>query len=93
VVRDRGDSEYTALNAPDDLLVIAAGGPAGGFRAVMTLLHGSAGLGAWAGYRRGRPRLRERDLALAGQGCTAPKPPRAVKRAEQSQMGGRYPHP
>jgi hypothetical protein len=28
--------------------------------------------------------LRERALALAGQGCTAP---------EQSQMGGRYPHP
>jgi len=27
VVRDRGDSEYTALDSPDDLLVIAAGGP------------------------------------------------------------------
>jgi hypothetical protein len=35
VVRDRGDSEYTALNSPEDLLVIAAGGPAGGFGAVI----------------------------------------------------------
>jgi hypothetical protein len=35
VVRDRGDSLYTALTAPDDLLVIAAGGPAGGFGAVI----------------------------------------------------------
>ena len=35
VVRDRGDSEYTALGSPDDLLVIAAGGPAGGFGAVI----------------------------------------------------------
>ena len=35
VVRDRGGSEYAALSAPDDLLVIAAGGPAGGFGAVI----------------------------------------------------------
>lgn len=35
VVRDRGDSTYAALNAPEDLLVIAAGGPAGGFGAVI----------------------------------------------------------
>jgi hypothetical protein len=35
VVRDRGDSEYTALEAPEDLLVVAAGGPAGGFGAVI----------------------------------------------------------
>jgi hypothetical protein len=35
VVRDRGDSEYAALPAPEDLLVIAAGGPAGGFGAVI----------------------------------------------------------
>ena len=35
MVRDRGDSEYTALDSPDDLLVIAAGGPAGGFGAVI----------------------------------------------------------
>jgi hypothetical protein len=37
------------------------------------------------------PPLRERDFAVAGRGCTAPKPPRAANRAEQSQMGGRYP--
>jgi hypothetical protein len=35
VVRDRGDTEYAALDAPDALLVIAAGGPAGGFGAVI----------------------------------------------------------
>ena len=35
VVRDRGDSLYPALESPDDLLVIAAGGPAGGFGAVI----------------------------------------------------------
>jgi len=38
-------------------------------------------------------RCERRDSALAGQGCTVPKRPRAAKRAEQSQMGGRYPHP
>ena len=35
VVRDRGDSVYSALDSPDQLLVIAAGGPAGGFGAVI----------------------------------------------------------
>ena len=35
VVRDRGDSIYPALDAPNDLLVVAAGGPAGGFGAVI----------------------------------------------------------
>jgi hypothetical protein len=35
VVRDRGDSIYPALESPDHLLVIAAGGPAGGFGAVI----------------------------------------------------------
>ncbi len=35
VVRDKADREYAALAAPDDLLVIAAGGPAGGFGAVI----------------------------------------------------------
>ncbi len=34
-VGDKGDREYVALTAPDDLLVIAAGGPAGGFGAVI----------------------------------------------------------
>jgi hypothetical protein len=34
-VADKGDREYAALTAPDDLLVIAAGGPAGGFGAVI----------------------------------------------------------
>ena len=35
VVRDEGDSEYAALESPDQLLVVAAGGPAGGFGAVI----------------------------------------------------------
>jgi hypothetical protein len=35
VVRDRGESVYTALAGPDHLLVVAAGGPAGGFGAVV----------------------------------------------------------
>ena len=35
VVRDRGGWEYAALTAPEDLLVVAAGGPAGGFGAVI----------------------------------------------------------
>ena len=35
VVRDRGDTEYAALDSPAQLLVVAAGGPAGGFGAVI----------------------------------------------------------
>lgn len=35
VVRDRGDKLYPALENPDQLLIIAAGGPAGGFGAVI----------------------------------------------------------
>lgn len=35
VVLDKGDREYRALEDPDDLLVVAAGGPAGGFGAVI----------------------------------------------------------
>jgi hypothetical protein len=35
VVRDRGDSVYPAMESADQLLVIAAGGPAGGFGAVI----------------------------------------------------------
>ena len=35
VVRDRGDSIYPALASPEHLLIVAAGGPAGGFGAVI----------------------------------------------------------
>jgi hypothetical protein len=35
VVKDRADREYPALEQPDHLLVVAAGGPAGGFGAVI----------------------------------------------------------
>ena len=41
VVRDRGDKVYPALQSPDDLLVIAAGGPAGGFGAIIPPRTGS----------------------------------------------------
>ena len=34
-VRDRGDKEYAAMESPDQLLVVAAGGPAGGFGAII----------------------------------------------------------
>lgn len=35
VVRDRGETVYPALESPDSLLIVAAGGPAGGFGAVI----------------------------------------------------------
>lgn len=35
VVRDKGECEYAALVSPDHLLVVAAGGPAGGFGAII----------------------------------------------------------
>lgn len=35
---------YTALRSPDDLLVVAAGGPAGGFGAVIPPWNGSKGV-------------------------------------------------
>jgi hypothetical protein len=41
VVRDRGDRTHTALQSPDDLLIVAAGGPAGGFGAVIPPWMGS----------------------------------------------------
>jgi hypothetical protein len=42
VVRDRTDTEYAALESPAALLVVAAGGPAGGFGAVIP---------PWLGYK------------------------------------------
>jgi hypothetical protein len=38
------DRVYTALRSPDDLLVIAAGGPAGGFGAIVPPWYGSKSL-------------------------------------------------
>jgi len=35
VIRDKGDVEYSALPSPAHLLVVAAGGPAGGFGAII----------------------------------------------------------
>jgi hypothetical protein len=41
VVRDRAEKVHPALMSPDDLLVVAAGGPAGGFGAVIPPWMGS----------------------------------------------------
>ena len=41
VVGENGEREYGALRTPDDLLVVAAGGPAGGFGAVIPSWYGS----------------------------------------------------
>ena len=41
MVGDRGDREYGGLPDPDHLLVIAAGGPAGGFGAVIPPWYGN----------------------------------------------------
>jgi hypothetical protein len=41
IVRDRADKIHPALQSPDDLLVVAAGGPAGGFGAVIPPWMGS----------------------------------------------------
>ncbi len=41
VVRDRATKVHPALQSPDDLLVVAAGGPAGGFGAVIPPWMGS----------------------------------------------------
>ncbi len=47
VVRDRGDSVYPAMDSPDQLLVVAAaGGPAGGFGAIIP---------PWLGQQEPRP--------------------------------------
>ena len=35
VVRKKGDTEYCALPSPEHLLLVAAGGPAGGFGAII----------------------------------------------------------
>jgi hypothetical protein len=41
IVRDRADKVHPALGSPEDLLVVAAGGPAGGFGAVIAPWMGS----------------------------------------------------
>jgi hypothetical protein len=41
IVRDRPEKNHTALESPDHLLVVAAGGAAGGFGAVIPPWMGS----------------------------------------------------
>jgi hypothetical protein len=47
---------YTALRSPDDLLVVAAGGPAGGFGAIIPPWYGSKGVAVTAPIERGESR-------------------------------------
>ena len=44
-------------------------------------------LASWVGSAEGRPPFGERFFAVPGQGCTAPKPPRAANPGMQSYMG------
>ena len=44
VVGDKGEDVHPALRSPDDLLVVAAGGPAGGFGAVVPPWYGARSL-------------------------------------------------
>ena len=62
VVRDRGDSVYTAMESPDQLLVIAAGGPAGGFGAVIP---------PWLGHK-------SRAVTVAIGACLDCEPPKDI---------------
>ena len=61
VVRDRGDTVYPALDSPDQLLVIAAGGPAGGFGAVIP---------PWLGHK-------SHAVTMAVSACVNCEPPNA----------------
>ena len=46
------DATYTALRSPDDLLVVAAGGPAGGFGAILPPWYGRKSLAVTKGISR-----------------------------------------
>ena len=61
VVRDRGDTVYAALESPGQLLVIAAGGPAGGFGCVIP---------PWLGHK-------SRAVTVAIDACLDCGPPKA----------------
>jgi len=61
VVRDRGHLEYPAMESADQLLVIAAGGPAGGFGAVIP---------PWLGHK-------SRAVTMAVGACVDCEPPPA----------------
>jgi hypothetical protein len=63
VVRDRGDSVYTALTSPEHLLVIAAGGPAGGFGAIIP---------PWMGHKT-------KAVTVAIGACVDCEPPPSAK--------------
>ncbi|MBT6277375.1 MAG: hypothetical protein HOI95_24995 [Chromatiales bacterium] len=62
VVRDRGDTQYSAMDSADQLLVIAAGGPAGGFGAVIP---------PWLGHK-------SHAVTLAIGACVDCEPPKEL---------------
>ena len=61
VVRDRGDTVHPAMESPDQLLVVAAGGPAGGFGAIIP---------PWLGHK-------SRAVTMAIGACVDCEPPKA----------------
>ena len=65
IVRDRAQKIHPALGSPDDLLVIAAGGPAGGFGAVIP---------PWMGSKT-------RAVTMAIGACVDCEPPRIADQA------------
>ncbi len=67
VVRDRGDRVYPACDTPEDLLVVAAGGPAGGFGAVIP---------PWLGNRSRAVTAAVGVCVECGPAAPAPSPPK-----------------
>jgi hypothetical protein len=60
VVRDRGDTVYPGMESPDQLMIVAAGGPAGGFGAVIP---------PWLGHK-------SRSVTMAIGACLDCEPPK-----------------
>ena len=67
VVRDRGDSIYAALESPAQLLVVAAGGPAGGFGAIIP---------PWLGHKAEPPPKPSASVLTANRRKREPVVPR-----------------
>jgi hypothetical protein len=57
IIARRGDEDrvYTALRSPEDLLVVAAGGPAGGFAAIIPPWYGNKSLAVTREVKRACP--------------------------------------
>lgn len=77
VVRDRADKVHPALGSPADLLVVAAGGPAGGFGAVIA---------PWMGSKT-------RAVTAAIGACVDCEPPKAEDQRAPGMLSGRKQEP